>query len=294
MTPRALRPLQRAFGEALRARVAGDDAHERGLGIWGKPGQRWFAPTDPIWRVHEDAAMFAGGIAALVLQSLHPLAMAGVAGHSGYRGDPWGRLQRTSDYIAVTSYGTVEDAEALIAKVRSVHERVRGKDHRGRPYRASDPHLLGWIHAAEISAFLAAHQGLGSRPLSDADADTYVAQTAVPAARLGVIDPPTTASGLAATLASYRDELEFSPAAADTIDFLLRTPPLPAAAKPGYWMLAAGGVAVIPDWARALAGIRLPVGLGRALGRAGTAATRWGLAGVEDGRRSAAPAPDRD
>ncbi len=293
MTPPVLRPLQRAFGEALRARVAGEDAHERGLGIWGKPGRRWFAPTDPIWRVHEDAAMFPGGVAALVLQSLHPLAMAGVAGHSGYRGDPWGRLQRTSDYIAVTSYGTVEDAEAIIAKVRSVHERVRGKDHRGRPYRASDPHLLGWIHAAEISAFLAAHQAFGAHPLHAAEADTYVAQTAVPAALLGVIDPPTTAAGLAATLASYRGELELSPAAADTIAFLLRTPPLPAVVKPGYGMLAAGGVAVMPDWARELTGIRLPQRIGLALGRAATAATRWGLAGVEDGRRrSAAPVLD--
>ena len=295
MTPTALRPLQRAFGEALRSRVAGDDAHERGLGIWGKPGQRWFAPTDPIWRVHEDAAMFAGGIAALVLQSLHPLAMAGVAGHSGYRGDPWGRLQRTSNYIAVTSYGTVEDAEAIIAKVRSVHERVRGKDHRGRPYRASDPHLLGWIHVAEISAFFAAHQAFGAHPLGAVEADAYVAQTAVPAALLGVVDPPTTVAGLAATLASYRGELELSPAAADTIDFLLRTPPLPAVIRPGYWMLAAGGVAVLPGWARDLAGTKLPVPLGRTLGRAATAATRWGLAGVEDGRRrSAAPVLDQE
>ena len=133
MSPQAAGRLQRAFGQALRSRVAGRDAEDRGRVIWGRPGERWFSPADPIWRVHADAAMFAGGIGALVLQSLHPLAMAGVAGHSGYRGDPWGRVQRTAHYIAVTTYGTVDDAEAAIDAVRSVHERVRGKDAQGRP-----------------------------------------------------------------------------------------------------------------------------------------------------------------
>ena len=121
-----LRPVQRKLGETLRDRVAGSDAGERGPQIWGKPGERWFAPGDPIWRVHEDAAMFPGGVAALLLQSLHPLAMAGVAGHSGYKGDPWGRLQRTSNYIAMTTSATIPDATAVIAHVRAVHERVRG------------------------------------------------------------------------------------------------------------------------------------------------------------------------
>lgn len=281
--------VQRRLGEALRSRVAGTDAGERGLEIWGKPGERWFSPTDPIWRVHEDAAMFPGGIAALLLQSLHPLAMAGVAGHSGYKGDPWGRLHRTSHYIAVVTYGTIPDAEALIARVRSVHERVRGKDERGRPYRASDPHLLTWIHIAEIAAFLWTHQAHGPRPLSAADADTYVAQTGVSARLLGVPDPPASVAELDAALAAFRPELELTRAAAETIDFLIRTPPLPWAARPGYWMLAAGAIAVLPDWARDLVPVEVPVGLGRALGRGGTSTVRWGLAGIESGRRSAPP-----
>lgn len=287
--PTPVRALQRRLGETLRSRVAGTDAGERGLQIWGKPGERWFSPTDPIWRVHEDAAMFPGGVAALVLQSLHPLAMAGVAGHSGYKGDPWGRLHRTSNYIAVVTYGTIPDAEALIAKVRSVHERVRGKDERGRPYRASDPHLLTWIHIAEIAAFLWTHRAYGPRPLFAEDADTYVAQTCVSARLLGVPDPPRSVAELDAALTSFRPELELTRAAAETIDFLLRTPPLPWAAKPGYWMLAAGGLAVLPAWARDLVGTRVPVGVGRALGRVGTNTVRWGLAGIESGRRSAPP-----
>ncbi|MDO5533183.1 MAG: oxygenase MpaB family protein [Propionibacteriaceae bacterium] len=284
-----VRVVQRALGEALRSKVAGADAGERGQQIWGKPGERWFSTGDPIWRVHEDASMFPGGVAALLLQSLHPLAMAGVAGHSGYKGDPWGRLHRTSNYIAVTTYATIPDATALIDQVRAVHERVRGKDHRGRPYRASDPHLLAWIHAAEIASFLAAYRAYGPAPLSDADADTYVAQAGLPARLLGVVDPPATVAELDGVLASYRPELELTPQASETIDFLLRTPPLPWAARPGYWMLAAGGIAVLPDWARELIGTRVPVRLGRGVGRLGAATVRWGLAGVEGGRRSAPP-----
>lgn len=126
-------------------------------------------------------------------------------------------------------------------------------------------------------------------PLSDADADTYVAQTGVSARLLGVPEPPTSVAGLEEVIASFLPELELTNAAAETIDFLLRTPPLPWAARPGYWMLAAGGIAVLPDWARDLIGTRVPVPVGRALGRVGAATVRWGLAGVESGRRSAPP-----
>src|SRR4051794_17274831 len=103
---------------ALRSRVAGPDAHEHAKRIWDAPGERWFSDADPIWRVHADASMFVGGIRALLLQSLHPLAMAGVAAHSGYKGDPWGRLQRTSHFLATTTYGTVPDAEKMINRIR--------------------------------------------------------------------------------------------------------------------------------------------------------------------------------
>src|SRR5256885_2577846 len=100
--------------------------------------------------------MFIGGIRALLLQSLHPLAMAAVAQHSDYKGDPWGRLQRTSYFLAVTTFGRTEDAMAAIARVRAVHARVTGFAADGRPYAASDPHLLTWVHIAEADSFLRA------------------------------------------------------------------------------------------------------------------------------------------
>jgi uncharacterized protein (DUF2236 family) len=285
------RHSQRRLGSALRARVAGDDATERARVIWGKEGERWFTPEDPVWRVHADAAMFPGGVAALLLQSLHPLAMAGVAGHSGYKGDPWGRLQRTSHFLATTTFGTVEDAEAAIARVRDIHERVRGRDPKGRPYRASDPRLLRWVHVAEAHSFLTAHQRYAPAPLTPAEADTYIAQSALVAGRLGAVDLPTTVAELADALTAYRPELEATPQAREAARFLLLDPPLPWPARPGYGMIASGGVAVLPGWARRA--LRLPAGgpatlLAGGAGHVGTRAVRWAMAGVAEERQVAA------
>ena len=203
-----LAALQRRLGNALRQRVAGDNAPERARAIWDTPGPRWFTPEDPIWRVHADAAMFPGGIAALLLQSLHPLAMAGVAGHSGFKGDPWGRLQRTSHYLATTTYGTIEHAEAAIGAVRAIHERVRGRDHRGRPYRASDPELLRWVHLAEVHSFLTAYQAYAATPLAPGESDLFVRQSAVAATLLGARGLPETSAELDRQLESFRPQLE--------------------------------------------------------------------------------------
>ena len=287
------RAAQRRLGRTLRSRVAGDDAPTRAARIWGATGPRWFTPDDPVWRVHADAAMFPGGIASLLLQSLHPLAMAGVAGHSGYRGDPWGRLQRTSSYLAVTTFGTIADARVAIDHVASIHERVRGRDERGRPYRAGDPHLLTWVHAAEISSFLAAYQAFAADPLSPAEADCYVAQAGVPAALLGVPSPPQTVADLDTVVAAYRSELELTDAARDASRFLLLDPPVPLLARAGYGMLATAGVSVLPPWARRM--LRLPMPalaetvVARPIGRLATRTVRWGIAGLEERRPSDAP-----
>ncbi len=273
--------LRRTIAVALRDRVAGEDNAAKAALIWDKPGERWFTETDPIWRVHADAAMFAAGIRALLLQSLHPLAMAGVAGHSGYKGDPWGRLQRTSTFLATTTFGTIEDADALIARIRVIHEGVRGKAPDGRRYAASDPHLLKWVHIVEADSFLQAHQRYAVTPLTPDEADRYVAQSCVVATRLGVIDPPTTVAGLDAAIASYRPELEGTAAARDAARFLLLHPPLPWSARPGYGALAGAAVALLPVWARQkLALPYLPVTervIALPVGGAATSVIRWAL-----------------
>ena len=273
--------LRRSVAVALRDRVAGKDNAAKAALIWAKPGERWFTETDPIWRVHADAAMFVAGIRALLLQSLHPLAMAGVAGHSGYKGDPWGRLQRTSTFLATTTFGTIEDADALIARIRGIHEGVRGKAPDGRTYAASDPHLLKWVHIAEADSFLQAHQRYAVTPLTPAEADSYVAQSCVVATRLGVIDPPTTVAELDAAIASYRPELESTAAARDAARFLLLHPPLPWSAQPGYGALAGAAVALLPMWARRhLALPYLPLAeraIALPVGGAATSVIRWAL-----------------
>ena len=281
----------------LRSKVAGDDAPARAQRIWGARGDRWFTPDDPVWRVHADASMFPAGVTSLLLQSLHPLAMAGVAGHSGYKGDPWGRLQRTSHYLATTTFGTIEHAEEAIATVRSIHTRVRGKAPDGRPYRADDPHLLMWVHAAEIDSFLRGFQTFAATPLTADEADVYVAQAGIPASRLGVVDPPTSVAALREVLAAYRPELEATDAAREAARFLLHNPPLPLYARPGYGTIASGGVSLLPGWAREMLGIPLPGVVSslvaRPLGHLGTAAVRWGMAGLAERRPSDSPhSPD--
>jgi len=266
-------------GNALFARVAGKDGHEARSRVHDTPGPRWFPQGSVIRRVHGDASMWVGGLRALLLQSLHPLTMAGVAGHSGYRGDPWGRLERTSTFLAYTTFGAADDAQALIDRIRAVHERVQGKAADGRHYRASDPHLLTWVHIAEADSFLAAHQRYGKRPLSPEQADEYVAQASRVALALGATEVPTTTAELAEFLEAYRPELEATEAARDTAHFLLKEPPLPLAARGPYSLIAAGAVELLPTWAREELGVggRWTHAVGGPGGALATKAIRWGL-----------------
>jgi uncharacterized protein (DUF2236 family) len=116
------------IGGAIIERIAGPRAASRRHPADPSPGEGWFGEDRPIRQVHSDSAMFIGAIRALLLQSLHPLAMAAVAEHSDYRGDPWGRLQGTSHFIGITTFGRAQDAQQAIARVRAIHQRVAGRD----------------------------------------------------------------------------------------------------------------------------------------------------------------------
>jgi uncharacterized protein (DUF2236 family) len=268
------------LGELIFQRVAGPKGLERRRLI-NAPGERWFAEDSPVRRVHGDSAMFVGGITALLLQSLHPLAMAAVAGHSGYRGDPWGRLQRTSYFLAVTTFGRASDAREAIARVRAIHQKITGVAPDGRPYAASDPHLLTWVHIAEADSFLRAHTRFGSQPLDQAGRDGYVAGLARIGAELGVPDPPRTEADLTARIARYRAELAGTAQAREAARFLLLTPPLPAVARAPYTVLAAAAVSLLPGWARRPLRLpRLPVteaAVVRPAGHALVHAIRWAI-----------------
>ena len=120
-----------------------------------------FGPDSVTWRVHGDPSMLLAGFRALLLQATHPLVMAGFDDNSFFRGDPWGRLARTSTFLAVTTFGPADDAQRAVDKVRGIHRRVRGTAPDGRAYEAGDPHLLEWVHIAEIDSVLRAHQRRG-------------------------------------------------------------------------------------------------------------------------------------
>ncbi len=277
--------LRATVGAALFSRVAGPDGDAVRRRIHQTPGPRWFDEDAAIRRVHGDASMFVGGMRALLLQSLHPQAMAAVAAHSGYRGDPWGRLQRTSTFLAMTTFGPARQSEQLIETVRRVHESVRGVTADGLPHAASDPHLLRWVHIAEVDSFLVAHQRYGERPLDRAGCDEYVAQASRVARALGAEDPPESVGELRRQLDGFRPELRSTAQARDAARFLLIRPPIPLPALPPYGALAAAAVAELPRWARRP--LRLPdvpladATLARTGGHAMTRLVRWALAAGE-------------
>ena len=269
------------MGAVIFARIAGDEGPRRRERILYAEGPRRFAPDDAISLVHGDASMFVGGIRALLLQSLHPLAMAAVDQHSGFRGDPWGRLQRTSTFLAETTFGTIEDADRAIRIVRAVHRRISGVAPDGRPYEASDPHLLRWVHVAEVDSFLRAHDRYGERPLGAAGRDDYVAQTAIIGRALGATEVPETVAELEDTLRAYRPELTSTPAARRAARFILVHPPVPWAMRLPYSMLSAAAVGMMPRWTRVA--LRLPyepvteATAVRASGKVITSAIRWAM-----------------
>ena len=284
VTSPVVQEVRSRLGERLFARVAGPEGPARRERIHGTPGPRWFPEGSAIRRVHGDASMFVGGVRALLLQSLHPLAMAGVAAHSGYKGDPWGRLARTSHFLAATTFGPADDAEAMVARIRAVHERVRGTAPDGRPYAASDPHLLRWVHIAEIDSFLTAHQRYGHRPLDAAGRDRYVAETARVAQALGAVDPPRSEAELRGQIEAYLPELEGTPAAREAARYILLTPPLPTLARPPYAAIAGAAVAMLSPWARRQLSLPWlpPVGLvARPAGAVITRTIRWAMAPPE-------------
>jgi uncharacterized protein (DUF2236 family) len=221
----------------------------------GDPGL--FGPDSVCWHVHADfTSMMLGGMSALMLQSLHPLALAGVWDHSTFRTDMPGRLRRTATFIAGTTYGSRADALALIERVKRIHLGVTGMAPDGRPYRASDPALLTWVHVAEVSSFLAAHLRYVNPSLSPRDQDRYYAEVAKIATLLGAAGVPETREQIADYLMSMRPELEAGPRTREVVRILRDAAPTDRALmmKPAVGLMLSAGVDLLPDWAQALLG----------------------------------------
>jgi uncharacterized protein (DUF2236 family) len=250
MTARLLGPLKHYIQSELNATVhGGGGLHlERYTAPAGDPGL--LGPDSVTWRVHSDPpGMLMGGFASLMLQALHPLAMAGVDQHSDFRTDPIGRLNRTVAYVLSTTFGSTEVAEAAIARVRKIHPYVHGTADDGRLSRADDPELLTWVHIAESRCFLAGYETFGAPRLTAAERDQYFRETAGLSRRLGAEDVPETAADVALYLKRLRPELRATEAALEGIHFIKRygrTRQERAAVR----VLMNGAAAILPKWAR--------------------------------------------
>jgi uncharacterized protein (DUF2236 family) len=251
--------VPRRARRTFRTRVSGDPS---GTPEWVRDiaqvgsGPGWFAPDGLVWRVHGDLSTLVGGIAALLAQAAHPLAVAGVEGHSSYRDAPWKRLAGTARWLVVTTFGAAELAEREAARVRGMHERVRGRLPDGRHYAADDPALLRWVHLAFTDAFLHAQLRVGDdlRPrFGRSWPDAYVAEWAPAASALGAEDLPTSATELDEAIHALVPEL--APVPAQLRAFLLAPPGLSLVERAFYATLVRGGARVTHPAVAPLAGV---------------------------------------
>ena len=236
-----------------------------------------FGPRSVTWRVHGDVtSMMVGGIAALLLQMLHPGVLAGVWDHSKFRADMSGRLRRTARFIATTTYAGHEEAEAVIARVRRIHDHVEGRLPDGTPYRANDPALLAWVHVTEVTSFLAGWRRYAEPRMSRADQDAYVAEMARIGLALGADPVPRTLAEAEALLRAMRPQLRADSRTREIARLILTQPAPNRALEPFHLLTRAAGVELLPDWARRLHGFPpVPGPLVRA-GTRGVARTlRW-------------------
>ena len=235
----------------------------------GDPGL--FAPDAVARRIHGDfAAMMIGGLSALLLQMLHPGALAGIWDHSDFRRDRLGRLRRTAQFIALTTFGGTDAAEGAIARVRTVHDRVSGTLPDGTPYRAHDPDLLAWVHVAETDSFLRAYLRYRDPALSGEEQDRYVAEVATIAERLGARDLPASRADIDAYYRAVKPALRFDHRTRDVADALL-APGDDRLIAPVMALLVQAGIDLLPGWAAAMHG------RGTTIGRS---AVRIGAGGV--------------
>lgn len=276
MLPGVRDTIRRGIGGRIRALVgSGEIDLSRPAGDEGL-----FGPGSAAWRVHGDfAAMMVGGVSALLLQMLHPLALAGVWDHSDFRRDRLGRLRRTAQFISVTTFGSTAAADAAIARVRAIHDRVSGTLPDGTPYSANDPALLTWVHVAEVDSFLRAHLAYRDPRLAPADQDRYLAETAAIARRLGARDVPETRAQVADYYRAVRPQLR-SDARTRAVAGALLAPGPEAASGPALALVGRAAIDLLPPWAAAMHG-RIPFALARpairTAARGMSGVLRWAL-----------------
>ena len=237
--------------DAFRKTVSGDPS---GAPDWSKQmaignDAGLFGPDSAVWQVHGCIATLVGGIRALLMQAAHPAALTGVAEHSAYDTDPLGRLERTTRWLTITSFGSTEAIEIEARRVREMHKRVSGnfekKSGEQAPYSASDPRYLLWVHCAFTDSFLRAHEELGY-PLPQG-ASQYVREWAKSAEPLGLIGAPLSKNELSDVMASFaRDEVTSIAMTPPIVGFILK-PPFGRGGLFFYRILANAAIATIDE-----------------------------------------------
>ncbi|WP_367268496.1 oxygenase MpaB family protein [uncultured Sphingomonas sp.] len=216
-----------------------------------------FPADSVIARVHGDVTtMMVGGIAALLMQMLHPAVLAGVWDHSNFRTDMLGRLRRTARFIASTTYADAASAEAAIDRVRRIHAKVSGTLPDGTPYRADDPASLAWVHACEALCFLDAWIAHGEPDMSIADQERYFEEAALVPRALGADPVPTTRAGMLALISDMRPVLRVDHRTRDVARRVIDAPARTLAERPVQRLAVQAGIDLLPDWARAMHGLR--------------------------------------
>ncbi len=228
-----------------------------------------FGPRAVAWRVHGDVtSMMVGGIAGLLLQMLHPAVLAGVWDHSNFRTDMQGRLRRTARFIAVTTYGGRSEAQAAIARVRGIHDRVRGVLPNGTPYAANDPSLLAWVHVTETTSFLNAWIRYAEPGMSASDQDRYFAEMARIAEALGASPIPRSQAEARHLMDTMRPHMRCDPRTREVARLVLTQPAPSMMAEPVQALTMEAAVDLLPAWARRMHRLHGPT-LSRPLVRAG-------------------------
>jgi uncharacterized protein (DUF2236 family) len=229
-----------------------------------------FGPGAVAWRVHGDVtSMMVGGVTGLLLQMLHPAVLAGVWDHSNFRTDMQGRLRRTARFIALTTYGGRAEAEAVIARVRGIHERVRGTLPDGRPYAANDPALIAWVHVTEATSFLDAWVRYAEPGMSAADQDRYFREMARVGLALGADPVPLSRAEARGLIRSMHPQLLCDRRTREVARLVMTQKAPHAMAEPIQAIAMQAAVDLLPDWARRMHGLSTPI-LPRPLVRAGT------------------------
>jgi uncharacterized protein (DUF2236 family) len=250
--------IRRRMQNTIRTTLVGDEPPVRDFSQNNRTDTGLFGPDSVTWKVHQDSSMLIGGIRAILLQTMNPRAMAGVAQHSAYKEDPTGRLWRTARYVGVVSFGTTDEAMAAIAGVKRAHRPVHGRTSEGEKYSANDPDLLRWIHVALTDSFLSAYRRFGATALTSAERDTYISEQAGLATLLGASPAPTSVAEMKSYFAEHRNigELRATSEAREAARFLM-TVRLAPTTRPAYLLLAAAAIGSLPAWVRLA--LRLPI-----------------------------------